>query len=177
MVRISLLIYLCVAAGCGSPSKELTADYDNYKFDQQVIQRLRVYDSLAVAILENFPSFQKLINEKDSYRSYRYMPLSDDSDLSKKLPQEGAAKINQYFTELGTNFIYGFDVFKDSSIKIYIRKSFSEKDKVDIGENLSWETTGSNIRRREFPVKDTMLNKNWQYWIWFDKRNLVDNLF
>ena len=177
MPRISLLIYFCVAAGCSSPSKELTADYDNYKFDQQVIQRLPVYDSLAGVILENFPSFKKLINENDSYRSYRYMPVSDDSDLSKKLPQQGAAKINQYFTALGTNFIYGFDVFKDSTIKIYIRKSFSKKDKVDIGENLSWYPPGSNIRRREFPVKDTILNKNWQYWIWFDKRNVVDNLF
>ncbi|MEP7254762.1 MAG: hypothetical protein ABI666_03245 [Ferruginibacter sp.] len=172
MARLSIILCLFLAASCGSDSKEITSNYTNYQFDKQVIEKLPVYDSLVQAILENYSSVKKHINEDESYRAYRYFPLSDSTDLFKILPREGAVKINQYFTQLGKNFIYGFDVFKDSTVKIYIRKSSSEKEQVDIGENLSYYPPGINIRRREFPFKDTILNKNWQYWIGFDKRDL-----
>ena len=100
------------------------------------------------------------------------MPLSNEADVFTKLPPEAATKIDQYFTKLGKDFIDGFDVFKDSTIKIYIRSSPSETSQVDIEENLSYYPNGSNILRREFPVKDTILNKHWQYWIRFNKRGL-----
>ena len=100
------------------------------------------------------------------------MPLSDQADVFKKLPQEVAPKIDHYFTKLGKDFIYGFDVFKDSTIKIYVRSSPLEKSQVDIEENLSYYPMRSNIRPREFPIKDTMLNEHWQYWSRFSKRGL-----
>ena len=100
------------------------------------------------------------------------MALSDSNDLFKKLPRDGAVKINEYFTQLGKNFIYGFDLFKDGTIKIYIRSSPSKTSQVDIEENLSYYPVGSNISRREFPVKDSILNKHWQYWIRFNKQGL-----
>ena len=172
MTRIFIILYLFVATGCSSDSKKTTAIYNNYKFDKQVIENLPVYDSLVHAILENYPSLQQYINEEESYRAYRYMALSNSNDLFKKLPRDGAVKVSKYLTQLGKNFIYGFDLFKDSTIKIYIRSSFSEKDQSEIKECLSYYPPGSNIRRREFSVKDTMLNKNWQYWISFDKPSL-----
>ena len=170
----SLALFLCAAASCNSEKEEVSHDYNSYKFDPQVIERLPVYDSLVSAILENFPLFQKHINDEDSYRAYKYMPSSDDIEVFKKLPREATPKINQYFTRLGKDFIYGFDVFKDSSIKIYVRKRFSEKSQIDIGENLSYYPAGNNIRRKELPDKDTILNKNWQYWTRFHKRSLFD---
>ena len=169
MTRIFIILYLFLAASCNSDSEKTTTIYNNYQFDKQVIENLPVYDSLVHAILENYPILQLHINEEESYRAYRYMALSDSNNLFKKLPRDGAVKINEYFTQLGKNFIYGFDLFKDSTIKIYIRSSFSEKDQVEIKESLSYYPPGRNIRRREFPVKDTMLNKNFQYWISFDK--------
>ncbi|MES2848475.1 MAG: hypothetical protein V4685_05435 [Bacteroidota bacterium] len=172
MTRISVILYFLLATSCGSQSTQPPPDYKKYTFDQHVIDKLPVYDSLIKTILENFTSFQKLISEKDSYRAYRYRPLSNESDVSKNLPQEGAAKINQYFEELGKNFIYGFDIFKDSTVKIYIRSSYSGTLQLDIRENLSYYPPRINIKRRELPIKDTILNKSWQYWISFDERPL-----
>ena len=176
MLRQSLTIlllpfFLYFITSCHLESPEIAPLYKQHKFDTNVINRLPFYDSLAASILEKASFFQQHINEKDSYRSYKYMPLSDDGDVSKKLPREVAFKISQYYDKLGRNFIYGFDVFKDSTIKIYIRRSQSD-DGIDILENLSYYPPGSSMQRRAFPVKDTMLNKRWQYWIFFYKSRL-----
>jgi len=170
LARLSILLFLYLSSGCHSVSDEVSAVYKSYKFDPKVIEKLSIYDSLTSAILEKFLFFQQHINENDSYRAYKYMPLSDQADVFKKLPQEVAPRINHYFTKLGKDFIYGFDVFKDSTIKIYIRSSPSEELQVDIEENLSYYPERSNIRRRELPIKDTILNEHWQYWIRFNKR-------
>lgn len=172
LTGLSLLSFLYFAAGCHSDHEKKSADYTNYKFDPQVIEKLPAYDSLASAILEKFSLFQKYINEKDSYRAYKYMPQSNEADVFTKLPVEAGIKIDQYFTKLGKDFIYGFDVFKDSTLKIYIRSSSSETTQTDIEENLSYYPAGSNIKPREFPDKDTILKNNWQYWIRFKKRGL-----
>ncbi len=171
LTKLSLVLFLFTVAGCGTGEKEVKEEYNNYKFDQQVIDKLPLYDSLVSAIIENFSSFQKYIKDEDSYRAFRYMPSSDDPEVFIKLPPAAAPKIDPYFTRLGKDLIYGFDVFKDSSIKIYVRTRFSSKSEVDIRENLSYYY-GANIRDRVFPEKDTTLNKNWQYWAWFGKRGL-----
>jgi hypothetical protein len=167
LTLLSLQLMLWVIAGCHLDPKEISPLYNRYKFDTNVIEKLPVYDSLAAAILEKSSFFQQHINEKDSYRSYRYLPFSHKQDMAKKLPADIAPKIDRYFARLGKNFIYGFDVFKDSTIKIYIRRSRSDSFDVEILENLSYFPSGNHIPKREFPVKDTILNKHWQYWIEF----------
>lgn len=172
MKRLSILLFLYLSTGCHINSEEVPDDYTSYKFDTTVIEKLLVYDSVAYAILGNFSFFQQHISENESYRAFKYMPGSDQADVFKKLPQEIAPKIDHYFTKLGKDFIYGFDVFKDSTIKIYIRISPSEELQVDIEENLSYYPVKSNIQRRKLPIKDTILNEHWQYWTRFKKRGL-----
>jgi len=172
LARLSILVFLCSVTGCHSGSEEASAVYKNYKFDPKVIEKLPVYDSLASAILEKFSFFQQHMNENESYHAYRYLPLSDQADVFKKLHPEVAPEIEPYFTRLEKDFIYGFDVFKDSTIKIYVRKSSSEKSQIIIEENLSWYPVGTKIRRREFPDKDTILNEHWQYWYRVNKPGL-----
>ena len=169
---LSLLIILYFTAGCRSDSKTIAPLYNGYQFDTSVINKLPIYDSLAAAILKKSSFFQRHINEKDSYHSFRYMPSSHESGFSKKLPPEVAPEIDKYLAKLGKDFIYGFDVFKDSTIKIYIRRSRSDSFQVDILENLSYFPAADTIPRRQFPVKDTILNKRWQYWIGFYKSRL-----
>lgn len=172
MSRLSILLFLYLSTSCHSAPEEISAGYKRYQFDPKVIEKLPIYDSLASAILENFSFFQQFINETDSYRAYKYMPGSDQTDVFKKMPQEVGPKIDHYFTKLGKDFIYGFDVFKDSTIKIYIRSRPSEESQVDIEENLSFYPVRRNIRRRELPLEDSILNEHWQYWIRFTKRGL-----
>lgn len=172
MRSLTILLLLFLGTGCQSNSDKVTEEYQYYKFDTRVIEKLPIYDSLANAISEKIILFQQLINENDSYRAYKYMPGSDQSDVFTKLPQEVAPKIDHYFTQLGKDFIYGFDVFKDSTIKIYIRNIPSEESQVDIEENLSYYPLNSNIRKRELPIKDSILNEHWQYWIRFNKRRI-----
>lgn len=174
MIRriITLILFIGMAASCNSNHDKVKAEYSNYTFDKQVINKLPVYDSLAGAIIEIFPPFRNLINDKDSYRSYRYIPLSKNADVSKTLPPGASDKINQYFNQLGKDFIYGFEVFKDSTIKILIRSNYSGTLQVNIRENLSYYPPGHTIRRREYPVKDTVLNRSWQYWIAFEEQGI-----
>jgi hypothetical protein len=168
----ALLLFLFFVTGCHSDNKEILPLFNAYQFDQKVLEKLPVYDSLAVEIIEKFPAFKKSIDSNESYQAFRYMPGSGDTTVFKKLPPEVSAAINHYFTTLGNNFIFGFDVFKDSTIKIYIRNTSSKTAFVDVEENLSYYPDEKNIRHREFPVKDSILNEHWQYWARFNKRGL-----
>jgi hypothetical protein len=168
----SLLLILFVLAGCDIKKDNVSEDYDNYKFDPLVIERLPLYDSLAMAITQNYPVFRGNISETESYRAYRYMPSSTEAEVFTNLPADLDTKVAHYYTQLGKDFIYGFDVFKDSSIKIYVRNKFSSESKLDLWENLSYYPPGTNMRRREFPDKDTVLNEHWQYWVRFAKSGL-----
>lgn len=170
LLRAVLLLLLFAAAGCKTENKALTA-YKNYTFDTTVINKLPLYDSLASAIAEKIQLIHAHINDDDAYHAFRYMPASNEAEVFKKLPPELGTEIDRYFNKLGTDFIYAFDVFKDSTIKIYIR-SRSLETKVDMEENLSYYLAEKNIRRREYPVKDTILNKHWQYWVRFDNQGL-----
>ena len=154
-------------AGCRTDN--VNTHFQNHGFDKEVMKKLPLYDSLASVLLENYPSIQPHTN-RDNY--YRYIPAEDGNDLYRVLPKAGAEKVKQYLTQLGTNCIYGFEIFKDSTIKILIRDTYLQADHLSIRERLSFYPPGSSIRKREFPVKDTTLNKNWQYWIWFDEDDL-----
>ena len=171
LIKLSLVIFLFAITGCDA-EEDVKGEYNNYTFDPQVISKLPLYDSLATAIIENFPAFQKYIKADDSYRSFRYMPfVTDDPEVYIKLPKAAAPNIDPHFNRLGKDFIYGFDIFKDSSIKFFVRTKYTSKTQIDIEDNLSYYPTG-NMRRRKFPEKDSVLNNHWQYWIQFSKRDL-----
>ncbi len=172
LTRALLLLFMYTATGCHSDTEAVQSAYNNYKFDPQVIEKLPVYDSLAAAILEKHTVFQAYLDANDASQAFRYMPASTDAEVFKKLPQEIGTGIDLYFTKLGTNFIYGFDLFKDSSIKIYVRSRKAETGKVDIEENLSYYPEGGKMRQREFPSKDSILNKRWQYWARVNEQGL-----
>lgn len=165
-------IYILFAVtGCSSGPDNTRPAYDRYQFDQRVIDKLPVYDSLAAAIISKLTLFQQL-NGNDSNIAFRYMPRSTESQVFKRLPPEAGTRIDELFVQLGKDFVYGFDAFSDSSIKIYIRKNSADSLKLDIEENLSYYPAGINMRQREFPIKDSILNKHWQYWVRFSSRGL-----
>jgi hypothetical protein len=170
ILKTSLLLLLFAAAGCKTENKALTA-YNNYTFDTTVINKLPLYDSLASAILEKMPLIHQHIHDDDAYHAFRYMPASGEAEVFKKLPAELGTDIDRYFSRLGTDLIFAFDVFKDSTIKMYVRSRTLET-KVDMQENLSYYPTGKKIRQREYPDKDTILSTHWQYWARFNNPGL-----
>lgn len=170
--RLLLIILLSVFCGCKTKSSKIIPAYTNYTFDNRVIEKLPAYDSLAAAILKEIQLFQVTVTEGDDYYAYRYMPASDDPGVHKKLPEQIEARFNNYLGNIGNDLIYGFDVFKDSTIKIYVRKRTLDSSKVEIEENLSYFPAGNSNKKREYPVKDTVLNKYWQYWTRFDTPDL-----
>ncbi|MEO6541344.1 MAG: hypothetical protein ABIN74_10150 [Ferruginibacter sp.] len=169
LTGLSLLFFLIAFTGCDMGEKEVKAEYNAYTFDQQLIDKLPLYDSLVSAIIQNYPAFGKFIRDENGHRTFLYIPASQDPDVFIKLPPQAAPKVSPYFDRPGKDFIYGFEIFKDSSIRIMARTRFSERSKVDIDEFLSYYPRG-NIKRREFPDKDTLLNTNWQYRARFNKR-------
>src|SRR5262245_37554287 len=165
MPRISIIVFLILSISCRS--KFSTFDFKNYAYDKQVIEKLPVYDSLATVLLKHYSSIDTFIKTQSSYS---YIPSEDGNDLFKHFPREGATKIRKYMTQIGDSLIYGFQVYKDSTIKIRIKEIYIQSYRLAIMERLSFYPTGNGIKRREYPDKDTLLNKNWQYWIAFDDR-------
>lgn len=176
ILKLYSILFFFFSISCHIDSHEVSNVSSKYKFDQQVIEKIPLYDSLASAILEKHSFFEQQINQKDSYRAYKYIPSSDEPDVFKKLPPEIAPKIDKFFNRLGRDFIDGFDVFKDSTIKIRIRYRLSENSPVDIEENLSYFPTTIKIQHKEMPVRDTILNTHWQYWVRFNKQGLIRGL-
>jgi hypothetical protein len=167
LAGLTLLLFLYTMNGCHSASKEIEPLYEDYKFDTAVIAKLPVYDSLASAIREKLPFLRQHMDQNESYRAYRYLPFSDQTDVFKELHPEIASVINPIINRLGKDLFRGFDAFSDSTIKIYIRARKSGN--IDIEEHLSYYPAGSKMREREFPDKDSILNNHWQYWVRFSK--------
>lgn len=163
MVRISIVLFLCFATGCRS--KDFTDYFQHHAFDPQVIKKLPVYDSLGNVILQNYSSIHQYIRENNSYK---YIFSFDSTDVLKEFPKEGAVKIKELVNQLGEKFIYGFEVYRDSSIKIYIRDYNVKSYHLNVMERLSFYPDSSDIKKRKFPFKDTILDRNWEYWILFD---------
>jgi hypothetical protein len=168
----SLLIFILIASGCGSGDEKFKNVYNNYRFDTAVINKLPLYDSLASFVSANIALFHKYTDTSEAYQAFRYMPTAYDAGVYRQLPAELDSGISPIYKALGEHFIYGFDVFKDSTIKIYIRAYPVKKTMVDIEENLAYYPTGKKMKQREFPVKDTVLNKQWQYWVRLNEQGL-----
>lgn len=169
MVRVAVFLFLFFATGCHLGTKDETIVKMQQAFDTGVVTKLPIYDSLVTAILANTRFFKQQIDERGSYRACKYRPYSDQSDVLKQLPLSIAPQIDYYFKKLGKAFIYGFDVFSDSTIKLCIRNSSTGEWGVTREENLSYYPVRSNIRRRESPISDTILNEHWLYWIRLNK--------
>ena len=162
-----MLYLLIAAAGCKTENKAVTA-WNNFTFDTAVMARLPLYDSLASAIVEKITLVHTYIHPDNAYFAFRYRTASSEPEVFTTLPAEMGTHINRHIGKLGPAYFYGFDVFKDSTIKIYIKSRSVQK--VDITENLSYYPAGKTIQRREYPAKDTILNKHWQYWARFDNQ-------
>src|SRR5688572_23749163 len=105
-----LLMLLSTSLGCDSDVDHTQPAYDTYRFDQKVINKLAMYDSLVIAIHKQLPLFQSL-NGNDRHQPFRYSPSSTDENVFKRLPPEAGTAIDHHFAKLGNNFISGFDAF------------------------------------------------------------------
>lgn len=169
-----VLLFLTGLAGCSSGKKKAVSVYNTYPFDTTVINKLPLYDSMAAAILAKQQVLLKLLDTTEAYQAFRYMPAASEKGVFGRLPQEAGIEISRYFDALGKRHIAGFDLFKDSTIKMYIRRLAADTALLEIEENLSFYPEGKNMRTREYPVKDTVLNPHWQYWIRFREPSIFD---
>lgn len=160
----NIIIILLVLTACSSNDK--TYDTQRHPFDTIVINRIPVYDSLGQLIMKNFASLSSSIEEHYFY----YTHTTDTSVLLENFPPGDARRIHHYMNQIGEDNIYRFDVFKDSSIKFYIRDNYLDEYRLNIRERLSYIPGAGNIQPRQPPVKDTIIGRNWQYWISFEEK-------
>ncbi len=166
MLRTIILVTLCLAAACRSKHY----DFKNHPFDKQVIEKLPIYDSLGRAIISHYSAIYK---PTKSEPTYVYIDYQDGDEIYQNLPPDVAAKIKTYIIQLGPAFFYGFDLYKDSTMKIYVKDTLLKSYHLEIYERLSFFPAGTDsARKRDSPSRDTMLNRNWQYWIRFDNQGL-----
>jgi hypothetical protein len=170
-ISCSWLLVMSLTPGCHGNQAEFKAAYDSFKFDQTIIDRLPLYDSLVIAIQKKLPLFRQL-NGNDSNQIFRFMPGSPEPEVFKRLPGDAGTDIDKLFARLGKEMVYGFDAYNDSSVKIYVRNRKVDSISVQFEEKLSYYPEGRTMKKREFPSKDTVLNKHWQYWVSVDESGL-----
>lgn len=167
MTRLLFIALFFLAAGCGSERKAY--DAKSHPFDQQVIARLPLYDSISRVLLQNFSALQEEMKE---HSSFDYSFSSTTGLVNPTLPQEAAKRINSLQKQLGETFLFELSVYKDSSIKFSIRDTDLDGYDLTVRERLSYLPNGGTMQRREPPDKDTVLSPNWQYWIRFDEEDI-----
>ena len=162
-----VLILTTFVTACRDDEKELRDTYQQYPFDSTVIAKLPLYDSLVISINQHADFFQKYINKDNKHSYFSYRPFMFNG-VTDSLPDELIDVIKHYYEQLGEGYFDGFDVFKDSSIKFYIRRE-PLGNNVEAIENLSYNPDTAQFQKRKFPAKDTLLNDHWQYWIYIFK--------
>ena len=160
---IVIVLSLCLPA-CKEDKKELENVYNNFRFDNTIINKLPLYDSLVAAIQQQQSILRAYSSNSGGTNGFRYMPLSTDSDVYKQLPPEVEQSIGAAYKGIGDAHIAGFDLFPDSSIRIYIRRTKIKDKSINIDENLSFLPGIKKMRERTYPEKDTSINNRWQYW-------------
>lgn len=155
-------------SGCVSGPEDMIKAFEDHRFDTSVINKIPAYDSFVRTVLANYRSFEDHFDNNVSYKAFRYIPASTNREIFHKLPEGIKVNVDSFFRAIGNRFIYGFDLFRDSSIKIYIRTGRASQKNILIEENLSYYPA-SSIRHREYPDKDSILNEHWQYWARFSK--------
>ncbi|RYZ30535.1 MAG: hypothetical protein EOO10_02505 [Chitinophagaceae bacterium] len=166
-MKILILVSLFFIVGCRSGTADY--DYEHHAFDQQIVARLPYYDSISRVLIQNFPYLLPAVKGQSAFE---YRRSEGSGSLYSSLPRPAVEKINGFIQQLGEKYLDGFDVYKDSSIRFSVRDTYLEKYYVTIRDRLSFYPNGGEMRRREAPDKDTILNPNWQYWIRFDEQGL-----
>ncbi|MBC7850287.1 MAG: hypothetical protein H7Y31_11155 [Chitinophagaceae bacterium] len=162
MSRILLILFF-LASACES-NRPPNKTFDQ-PFDPQIIAKLPIYDSLTRTLIEYYPFIQQP-DEQETYSMYRFS--TDSAVFFGRLGPERSAKVRQYIQQLGKGFIRGCQIYKDSTVKIFIRDFYSGELNMDVGERLSYFPNPGTMTRRKAPNKDTVLTKNWLYWISLD---------
>jgi hypothetical protein len=164
---------LTTLLGCNQ-QKDFTRDYNNWRYDTSIINNLTKYDTVRQLFLSNFDSF-KLSNSNFSFTYlYNYDSLSKiEGHSNDSLPKSILPTITRIIKELGKGRIYGFTISKDSTVEIFLKSTHLKEYFLDVRERLYWKTNNHTFDHFPFPYKDTMISKDWQYLIWFDKRSRI----
>lgn len=169
-MKLAFLLFTFFLFSCRN-SKDFKSDFEAHNFDDKVIQNLPQYDTLRQIIFKRFDSF-RLSNSK-TYFTYIYnfdtaTHISGYSNTA--IPKAIYSQTIQLFERIGRDNLFGFTIYKDSTVEFLIRNTHLKKYYLDFRERLYWYPKTINISTTKFPIKDTILNERWQYMIWYDKR-------
>lgn len=172
MKKWSILFFLFLFVSCSrltNYKKELKA----HPFNQEVINKLALFDSLRLQILANYNSLyfedkpDPYFNTNGPKYYYNYMPTSTDL---RGLPEQLYQNILPIIDKIGEDLFDGFTILKDSSIVFWISSyKDSENNDLKVKEYLEWDPD-SKLTIETYPRKDTILNKNWKLQIWYDQK-------
>jgi hypothetical protein len=174
------IVFLFIA--CGNDNREIQQSFENHPFDTSVISHAKSYDSMKQIILSNLPELFKSVipktevskyGPKSHYTNTFYYPSSHKiagakyiDELSPSLYQS----LKKQFDLIGPKNITGFEIWSDSTLICYIRNTHIQKLYLDVRERLTWQNTDNQVFSKEAFIKDTLLQNNWTYHIWYDKR-------
>ncbi len=171
MKRITISLLLISFLSCRS-HEDFKDEFNKQVFDQAIIQNLPEYDSLRQIILDSYDAFHL----SDSTIEFTYFYNFDTSTRigdhnNTDIPEIMFARTNRLFKKIGRNNIFGFTLSKDSTLVFLIRNTHLAKYYLDVRERLYWNPKSQKIVKTSFPSKDTIFKRNWQYQIWYDKRD------
>lgn len=175
MKTLTYLLLFLSFLGCGNlndSKKDFKIDLGKHRFDYTVIDNLPRYDALRQIILNNYDSFY--LNSTENYLTYFYedkTPVQIRGYSNYDLPEIIYPETVLLFQRIGKKNIFGFTIYRDSTLEILIRNTHLSQYFLDVRERLRWYPNTNKIKTTEFPFKDTLLTDKWQYKIWYDKRS------
>ncbi len=175
MTRFTLLLLLLIA-GC-KHSMTTSAELEKHSFDQAVINKLPLYDSIRQILLDNYDSISFTATGGDFLYNYY-----GDSGESRYIPKQYENRIFELCNKIGKDNITNFTLTGDSLLTFTIRNErVTMHDPTEtITENLYWLSNESKRYSLQNGVmtrdtintvaKDTMLGHDWKYEISHWKR-------
>jgi len=170
MKKITFSFLLLYLLSCRS-HEDFKDEFNKQAFDQTIIQNLNEYDSLRQIILSNYDAFDLSSSNIEFIYYYNFDSSARIGDhRNTGIPKRIFSRTDDLFKRIGRDNIFGFILLKDSSLVFLIRNTHLPRYYLDVRERLHWLPESRKIVKTSFPSKDTILQRNWQYQIWYDKR-------
>jgi hypothetical protein len=169
MKIITLLILSMSTLLSCSNEKPFEQSFKAQKFDKEVIKRIELYDTLRLYLTHNINHIFKTPGQVEPQTAYYYYKDNIVAN-GMQIPDSIINVIKPVLSQIGYDYIFNVEIASDSTFTAYIRNQYISDFDLDVRERLIWRKNLDQLLIDKLIVKHKIINHNWDYRIWYDKR-------
>lgn len=170
-MKITTLLILSIFTliSC-SNKKPFEERFKTQKFDKEVIKRIKLYDTLRLYLTHHMKQiFKTPAPVEIQTANFNYCDCNIVSK-GKQIPDTIINAISPILKQIGYNYLFKIEIDSDSTFTAYVKNKYLPDFNLDVRERLIWRKDPNQIIIDKYKVKHTIINTNWDYMIWYDKR-------